>query len=212
MGLKNVVLGIAIIILTLFVGVYGINTFYEKPEYNDFCGERGVPLKERLVEPEICPAVCVEMYEIKEVQCVAAPCNPVCEYNECGSGCGPDGINTFGKLSQCEITLTGKNCYNIYDEEMKKYSKNVFLIAIPLGILIIAIGVFFFSLESVGVGLMGGGIGTLLYGTWGFFWQASDVIRFIISLIGLIAIIGMAYWLNSKNWNVWKRKGKRKWF
>jgi len=39
MNIKNVVIGIAIIILTIFVAVYGINTFYPKPEYNDFCGE-----------------------------------------------------------------------------------------------------------------------------------------------------------------------------
>ncbi|MBU2053109.1 MAG: hypothetical protein V1788_00955 [Nanoarchaeota archaeon] len=38
MKIKNAVLGIAIVVLTIFVTVYGINTFYEKPVYDDFCG------------------------------------------------------------------------------------------------------------------------------------------------------------------------------
>jgi hypothetical protein len=36
--------------------------------------------------------------------------------------------------------------------------------------------------------------------------NARQMTRFIISLIGLIAIIGITYWFNSKNWNVWKKK------
>ena len=37
-SLKNIVLGIAIFILTISVGVYGISTLYGKaPQYDDFC-------------------------------------------------------------------------------------------------------------------------------------------------------------------------------
>ncbi len=39
MTIKNVVFGIAIIILTISVAVYGINTFYDAPEYEDYCDE-----------------------------------------------------------------------------------------------------------------------------------------------------------------------------
>jgi|TARA_Y100000034_G_scaffold130733_1_gene189914 hypothetical protein len=38
-SLKNIVLGIAIIILTISVAIYGINLFYDRPEYSDFCEE-----------------------------------------------------------------------------------------------------------------------------------------------------------------------------
>ena len=37
MNLKNVILGIAIIILTIFVTYYGINTFLPKPDYDVYC-------------------------------------------------------------------------------------------------------------------------------------------------------------------------------
>ncbi|MFH1311048.1 MAG: hypothetical protein ABIH65_01440 [Nanoarchaeota archaeon] len=41
MNLKNVLLAIAIIILTIFVTFYGINTLFPKPDYEDFCGNVG---------------------------------------------------------------------------------------------------------------------------------------------------------------------------
>jgi hypothetical protein len=60
--------------------------------------------------------------------------------------------------------------------------------------------------KFVGVGLMGGGIGTLIFGVGEYWSYADNWLKFIISLIGLIAIIGITYWFNSKNWNVWKKK------
>ncbi len=187
---KSLVIGLAIIILTIFVSVYGINTFYEKPEYSNFCGEKIVKPLISDTEEKICPSVCVEMYEIKE---------NACSFNACGSGCGPDGINTFEKLSQCEIVLSGKNCYNLYDDARKTYSRNIFLIAIPLGVIIIVLGIFLFSLNSVGIGLMLGGIGTLIYGIGGYWRYTENWLRFLISLIGLVALIWLAYWFNRKS-------------
>ena len=195
LNIKNLIFGIAIMILTIFVSVYGINTFYEKPEYDDFCSSVRAPVLEKGGD-QVCPAVCVELYEIK---------NNECSFNECGGGCGPDGLNSFDTLEQCEIVLNGKNCYDLYDDALEKYSKNVFLIAIPLGIIIIAIGASLFSLESVGAGLMLGGVGTLVYGVGGYWRYADNLLKFLISLVGLIAIIVFAYWFNSKKKGFWKR-------
>jgi len=201
-NIKNIVFGIAIFILTMFVSIYGINTFYTSPEYKDFCSE-GRPFP-KLVdgEEQICPAVCVQMYEIK---------NSTCVLNTCGSGCGPDGINSFDTLAQCEIVLDGKNCYDLYDEANKVYSRNVFLIALPLGILIIALGAYLFSLEAVGVGLMAGGAGTLVYGSGGYWRYADNWLKFVLSLVGLVSLIMFAYWFNKERKNFWKKffKGKK---
>ena len=76
--------------------------------------------------------------------------------------------------------------------------------------MIITLGAFFFSLEAVGAGLMGGGIGTLIYGVGGYWRFAGDFLRFSLSLVGLVALISLAYWFNSKDWNIWKKKGKVK--
>ena len=202
MQIKNIVLGVAIIILTMFVTVNGINTFYTSPEYSDFCSE-GRPFPKLVGDDEerICPAVCVKMYEIK---------NNACVLNLCGSGCGPDGINSFDTSEQCEIVLDGKNCYDLYNDANKKYSRNVFLIALPLGILIIAFGAYLFALESVGVGLMGGGVGTLIFGAGGYWRYADEWLKFVLSLVGLVVLIFFTYWINQKlSKNLFKRKKKK---
>ena len=188
-NIKNIVFGIAILILTMFVTINGINTFYERPEYSDFCPEgRPVP---KLIDGEerICPTVCVEMYELEGGLCV---------FNECGSGCGPDGLNSFDTLEQCEIVASGKNCYDLFDNANEVYSRNVFLIALPLGILIIAFGAYLFSLEAVGAGLMGGGVGTLIFGAGGYWRFADNWLKFLLSLVGLVALIAFAYWFNTE--------------
>tara|TARA_Y100000296_G_scaffold87409_1_gene133207 strand:+ start:2800 stop:2970 length:171 start_codon:yes stop_codon:yes gene_type:complete len=56
---------------------------------------------------------------------------------------------------------------------------------------------------------MGGGVGIILYGVGAFWRFADDWLKFILSLVGLIAVIVMAYWFNSKNWNIWKKKMKK---
>jgi hypothetical protein len=197
MKIKDFIMSIAIIIMTLFVIIYGFNAFYPQPEYSDFCGDRvfAQPIDEEM----ICPAVCVEMYEIKDDKCVL---------NTCGSGCGPDGVNTFEIFNHCEIVLSGEDCVDLYEEASVKYSRTLFLMIIPLGILIIASGVFLFNLESVGAGLMGGGVGTLIFGA-GKYWRYADSwLKFLICFIGLVILILVAYQFDKKseNFRFFKKK------
>jgi len=37
--IKNIIFAIAIIVLTSFVVIYGIQAFYDRPEYNNYCPE-----------------------------------------------------------------------------------------------------------------------------------------------------------------------------
>ena len=87
----------------------------------------------------------------------------------------------------------------------KERSKKVFFIALPLGILILCAGAFFFGLEAVGAGLMGGGVGTLIYGSGAYWPYTQNWIRFLLSLVGLIILIWFAYFLNKRL----SKKGKK---
>ena len=58
--------------------------------------EEEIDLNQRKDDNKFCPAVCVAMYELKEDRCA---------YNECGSGCGPDGKTTFNSLKECKVNL-----------------------------------------------------------------------------------------------------------
>lgn len=210
MSLKNYVLGIAVLILTIAVAVNGINLFYgDSPDYSDFCGSQR-PIYLDKGEPSadnetVCPAVCVEMWEINSE-------GNECVFDECGSGCGPDGVNTFETQKQCEIALSGESCQEAYDDAREDYSKNLFLITLILGIIIMVVGALVFGLESVGAGLMGGGVGIILWGIMEFWRFANDWLKFILSLIGLAVIILLAYYFNSKlsGKPFLKNMGKRK--
>ena len=169
MDVKNIILGIAIMILTIFVTVNGIGIFYPKAEYNDFCGE----------------------FKTAEVIQTQERCEEIG-----GKWEVYDGVRLVeGEEGFCDRDFT---CRQDYEDAREERAKKVFYIALPLGILILLIGGFFFNLEAVGAGLMGGGVGTIVYGA-GAYWQYGGYLfRFIISLLGLVAVIFLAYWFNKK--------------
>jgi|TARA_B100001964_G_scaffold245583_1_gene333703 hypothetical protein len=169
MGIRDIIIGIAIIILTISVVVYGINTIYSEPEYFDFCEE-------------------FKTQEIIEIQ-------ERCEEIGGKWNSYEEQISVLEKEGYCDRDY---KCREDYDNSSEKYSRNVLVISIPLGILIIVLGAYFFRLDSVGAGLMGGGVGTIIYGTGGYWRYAGDLLRFAISLAGLIALIWFAYWFNKK--------------
>ena len=183
MSLKNIILGIAIIILTISVAIYGISLFYDRPEYGDFCDE----------------------FKTAEVIDNQQRCEEI--GGKWNGDSIPRAIDGKEITGYCDRDYT---CRMEGEKAMEKYSRNVFLIALPLGIIVIALGAFVFGLEAVGAGLMGGGIGIILYGIGGFWRFADDWLKFVLSLVGLIALIWLTYWFNSKNWNIWKKRIKKR--
>ncbi|MCK5613279.1 hypothetical protein KAR91_66010, partial [Candidatus Pacearchaeota archaeon] len=171
MSLKNVVIGIAIIILTISVVIYGVHTIYNDPEFEDFCGDKSTGAIQT------------------ELQCLATD----------GKWTSYDGERPMPANEKpegwCDINFT---CRENYETTNEKYQRNIFLIALPLGILIIALGIMGFGLEAVGVGLGGGGVGIILWGVGGYWQYGSDLMKFILSLIGLVAVILLAYWFNKR--------------
>lgn len=172
MNIKNFMIGIVIIILTLFVVMYGINTLYPKPKYNNYC-EDSIKYK-NINNKEDCL--------IKNGSWIP--------YDT------PDKNNSQKLIGYCDIN---PSCISNYETANKNYYKNIFLITLPVGILIILIGMFLFKLEPVGSGLMGGGIISIIYGVGGYWRYSENILKFLFSLIGLIIIIWAAYKFNKKN-------------
>lgn len=166
--LKNFVLGVAIFILTLFVSMYGINTIYPSPNYEDYCSQT---LSQITLKSECVNAGGKWIDYSAEEKPVAGP------------------------VGRCEAPA---DCYKKFDDVNENYSKKVFIIAVPLAILIIALGAFIFHLNAVGVGLMFGGVGTLVWGAGGYWRYADNLFKFIISLVGLVILIFLAYWFNKR--------------
>ena len=67
----------------------------ENPKTDDGAG---MPLKGEAGDAKVCPAVCVQMWRFNSV-------TDECRFVECGSGCGPDDVETFATKSQCESNL-----------------------------------------------------------------------------------------------------------
>lgn len=174
MNLKNILLGIAIIILTSFVAIYGILTFYgESPQWDKYCIN---------IRPT--------NYEINtssECTALGGTWNP--QYND--KYTAP--IKTAP--GYCDLYY---ECNQKLSDAQKIYSRNLFIITVPIGIILLVLGGYLFALEAVGGGIMGGGIITLIYGAGSYWPNAGNAFRFVISLIGLALVIIFAYWLNKK--------------
>ena len=167
-GMRNFVLGIGIFILTMFVVVYGVNTFLDKPEYEDYC-----PSVYDVSEE----SVCLERGGVwNDVEIVGNEAVPTSKRN-------------------CANQV---DCRDGYNDAMEKRSKIIFIISIPLALLIIALGMFIFNLNSVGVGLMFGGIGTLIYGAGGYWRYSQDLLKFVMSLVALGILIWVGYRFEQK--------------
>lgn len=174
MKLKENLLAFAIAVLTIFVAFYGVNTFFPSVDYDDYCGDYRVP---KLAEDE---ATCVGLggeWVPQDIKCITEPCvQGFCDF-----------------FSQCQEE---------YDSARESRGQKVFFVALPLAIILILIGAFVFGIEAVGTGIIGGGIGTLIYGSGAFWPYTENWIRFLISLIGLVVLIWLIYYFS--------RKGKKK--
>jgi len=162
-------------ILASFVAIYGILTFYgDAPQWDVYCKD--------IIQP---------YYEINtSQQCenLGGKWNPTYADRYAAPVKGtPNGYCDL--YYDCNLKLT---------EAQKIYSKNLFLITVPVGVLLIIIGGALFGLEAVGAGIMLGGIVTLIYGATSYWPNAGNPFKFGISLAGLILVILLAYWLNKK--------------
>ena len=167
--IKNIVIGIAIIILTIFVVIYGISTIYPGPEYNKICPD----------------------YSTIDTQ-------TECEAQGGAWIAGGKEIPVEEPMpvyGSCDIMT---KCSEDFEKQNEKYARTLFLITLPLGIVILVIGAVLFGLEAVGAGLMGGGVGVIIYGAGSYWRYSGALLKFLLSLVGLIAVIYLAYWFNKK--------------
>jgi len=174
MRVKDFALTVAIGVLTIFVTFYGINTVWPSNNYEDFCSyEKTARIYENQTQCEDAEG----RWTPQQIECIKAPC--------------PQGY--------CDTYF---ECSQQYEDAQTARARNVFLVALPLGILIIALGAFAFGLEPVGAGLMLGGIGTLIYGSGAYWRYTENWARFLMSLVGLVILVWATYWFN--------RKGKKR--
>lgn len=169
--------------------VYGTKLVYDEPNYDDYCNQS-------YYYPEKFSANCTMSLELqKEVNnCYNQRGIPIYEYDENG----------------CEKSLTCDFCSRDYDEANKNYSKNLFLISLIIGIMVISISVIFIKVSAVSGGLMLGSLFYIIYGTARYWEFMEDILRFVILGMALFILIWLAYYLSRNENKIFSKKMKQK--
>jgi len=170
--IKEKILSIGIaIIFVLFVG-YGIEAFYPNPHWDEFCVD-SIPYRELLTQ-EDCESSGGEWQPNPGIKRLPDE---------------PDGwCNIYSK------------CEKEFQSYREGYNRNVFLVAVPVGLLTLVIAIFL-TLESVSAGLMGGGVLTIIYGTIRYWSQLAKFGRFVT----LGTVLAVLIWLGYKKFSPKKK-------
>ena len=165
---KQTILTIAIALVLVFFVAYGISVFYESPQYEDYCGERTKTAFPRFSNE----TACLEnggRWDPNQRPCL--------EGVEC-----PEGF--------CDADFT---CRKEYDGARDLYNRDVFIASLILGLIIIVAGVLL-KLESVSVGIMGGGVLLIFYGMIRYWGELGKFVR--LGLLG--AVLAALIWIGYK--------------
>jgi len=108
-----------------------------------------------------------------------------------------------------------KECSEKYDLANKNYSKNLFIISLAFGLLVIIICTIWIEINSISGGLMFGSLMFIIYGTSRYWTYMDDLLRFIVLGVALAILLYVAYWVNKRaskkeDKNNFKSKKKRR--
>ena len=157
--------------------VYGTKLVYDEPEYDKFCNQ-SYYYPEKIVNCSFNSELQKQMTD-----CYNQKGTPQYEYDANG----------------CEKSLTCDFCGLQYEEANRNYSKNLFLISLIVGIIVIAVSVILIKVSAVSGGLMLGSLFFIIYGTTGYWQFMEDVLRFVILGLTLFILIWLAYYLARKD-------------
>jgi hypothetical protein len=172
------VIGI-IVLLPLFLGLF-VDAMYQEPKYNDFCNDTQYMYPAKPAMPtgnSGSPVVnCTYTYDTNQSQCYASSGQPRFNYDV-------NGCETF---SWCDY------CSNNFSNAQQLYNRNIFFILMPVGLLIVILGIYV-VVDYIGAGLMFAGLITMFYATVRYFSDMSKLLRAIVVLVELLIILWIGY-------------------
>lgn len=162
---QQILLGVGIMIVLVAFVMYGINVFYEEPQYNKYCEDK----------------VYKEFKNSSECETVGGRWTPA-ERAPCKENyCPPPGW--------CDVNYT---CNKEYQKEYEKYSRIVFIVATTLGVISL-IGGLLIKVSSVSGGVMSGGIILLIIGVVKYWTYLSKYIQWILLGVLLALLVWIGY-------------------
>ena len=162
------ILGISIL-MPLFIALF-VDAIYTAPEQNKYCPNnyRTYPVK--------IDSNCTYAQNNLDNKCYSEGGYP--EYNYTTNGC-----QVFDSCNYCNKEFTSAQ---------EAYNRNIFFILMPIGLIIIILGIYL-TIEYIGAGLMFGGLITMFYAISKYFGDMSKMLRALVILIELLIIMWIGY-------------------
>ncbi|MFC1720911.1 hypothetical protein ACFL0K_01515 [Patescibacteria group bacterium] len=165
---------LGIVIVTNLFFAYVIQVFYPEPEYTGFCEEKQVRVIPETKES--CLEVGGQWTDDKYIQRGIPR----------GEGVVDIPVIETEREGYCDPDYT---CRQEYQDARELYERNVFVILVILGVILIIGSFFVAAYEAVSLGLSFAGILSLIIGTMRYWSAMDDYLRVIILGIALAALI-----------------------
>lgn len=156
-----VLLGIVIALNLFFVA--GRSIVIAEPQYDDYCPTR--------VQPATTESTCVDQGGVW----IATPENPEVT-----------AVTKPNMEGYCDLYQT---CQPLYDDARESYEMYSFALMVGLGVLALIIGVIPMGSSIVSSGLSYGGVLALIIAAGGYWSEAGELLRMLMSLIALGALL-----------------------
>jgi hypothetical protein len=167
----NTVFGIGIAVILFIVVMLGTQVFYPEPSYDNFnCSRFDKPML--VYDYYSCP----ENITVKECNLLIKNGTSINEENQ--------------KEAQA--------CYTKFNDAQKVYGKNLFIVNNVIGIILVIVSLFLFSMTNIAAGTAFSGLALIIYGFMRGWQGTGDVLKFIVSLIVTILFIIFAVIVNKR--------------
>jgi hypothetical protein len=158
------IIGIAIVGFIFILS--GMKVFFEEPKYEDFCGE---------------------LYKYPTQ--VVKNCNNTPDYPQY---CKGTSIPEFDQNTGCISSYSCSDCNLRYDEARENYRRNVFMITIITGILMIVASAFI-TIPTIQNGLFITSIVLIIFGSSSYWSNLGKYLQFSLMGIALASLIILSY-------------------
>ena len=165
----NVVFGIGIAVILFIVVMLGTQVFYKEPTWESY--NCSYP-QQIITTMEVCSD------NISVLQCRE--------------------MVKSGAVLNNETQTKFDECNNRFMEASKVYGKNLFIINNIIGIILVIVSLFLFSMVNISAGISFAGLVLIIYGFMRGWQGTGDILKFVVALIVAGLFIYLAIFVNKR--------------
>ena len=176
---QKIALALSIIVVLNLVFNLGINTFYNGPDVDNFCGEE---TRQIYTTQNSCEATGGEWIETFPKEPRFAP-------------------RIEGELRFEPYCNAQAECRGEYQDARSLYNRNVFIFLVILGLISMGAGFVTTAVKAVSTGFLFGGLLSLIIASMRYWSDMNEFLRFATLIVTLVGLIWLGYKkLKDKDW------------